>query len=215
MAVSVFEHPFLAGLLGDAEIAACFAVDADLKAMLGMLDARHIAGDERLTAQLREQVTARWRRTAPGRLAELQELARRRWSTRGDASFLLEPDLKDCRGGLRDWVGLRALASAQLVDISPAVTAASTVLLDVRCELHRMAGRATDVLRGQDRSTVAESLGQPDGEGGFQLRLWWKPFVTLIWLGGAMVALGGALALAGRVWRKRRPRGIADEDYYA
>jgi len=29
--------------------------------------------------------------------------------------------------------------------------------------------------------------------------LWWKPFVTLIWLGGALVALGGALALLGRV----------------
>ncbi len=33
----------------------------------------------------------------------------------------------------------------------------------------------------------------------WQLRLWWKPFVPLIWLGGALVALGGALALLGRV----------------
>ncbi|MHA6722619.1 heme lyase CcmF/NrfE family subunit [Sphingomonas sp. RS2018] len=43
------------------------------------------------------------------------------------------------------------------------------------------------------------------GEGGtWQLRLWWKPFVTLIWLGGGMIALGGALALVGRVWRAGR-----------
>jgi cytochrome c-type biogenesis protein CcmF len=34
--------------------------------------------------------------------------------------------------------------------------------------------------------------------------LWWKPLVTLIWLGGAMVALGGFLALVGRVRRERR-----------
>lgn len=40
---------------------------------------------------------------------------------------------------------------------------------------------------------------QPDGR--WQMRLWWKPFVTLIWLGGFMVALGGALALLGRVRR--------------
>ena len=33
----------------------------------------------------------------------------------------------------------------------------------------------------------------------WQVRLWWKPFVTFIWLGGALVALGGAIALLGRM----------------
>jgi cytochrome c-type biogenesis protein CcmF len=33
------------------------------------------------------------------------------------------------------------------------------------------------------------------------VRMWWKPFVTLIWLGGAMIAFGGALSLLGRVNR--------------
>jgi cytochrome c-type biogenesis protein CcmF len=47
-------------------------------------------------------------------------------------------------------------------------------------------------------------VGKPDPFGGWQLRLWWKPFVTLIWAGGALIALGGALALLGRVWRRRR-----------
>ncbi|HEX8574152.1 MAG TPA: heme lyase CcmF/NrfE family subunit [Allosphingosinicella sp.] len=47
-------------------------------------------------------------------------------------------------------------------------------------------------------------IGKPDGGGRWQLRLWWKPFVTLIWLGGALVALGGLLALVGRVRRERR-----------
>jgi [protein-PII] uridylyltransferase len=136
----------------------------DLKATLGMLDARHIAGDPALTGLLREQIISRWRRSAPGRLSELQQLARSRWATRGDASFLLEPDLKDCRGGLRDWVGLRALASAQLVNLAPAVVHASTVLLDVRGELHRMAGRNADVLRAQDRDSVATALDAADAD---------------------------------------------------
>jgi [protein-PII] uridylyltransferase len=130
----------------------------DLKAMLGMLDARHLAGDPALTGLLREQVITRWRRSAPSRLAELQELARGRWSARGDASFLLEPDLKDCRGGLRDWVGLRALASAQLLDLTAPVVQASTTLLDIRGELHRLVGRGVDVLRAQDRASVADAL---------------------------------------------------------
>lgn len=47
-------------------------------------------------------------------------------------------------------------------------------------------------------------LGQGDDAGRWQLRLWWKPFVTLIWLGGGLVALGGALALLGRVRRRRK-----------
>ena len=47
-------------------------------------------------------------------------------------------------------------------------------------------------------------LGEPDGTGRWQLRLWWKPFVTLIWFGGALVALGGALSLLGRLLRARQ-----------
>ncbi|HVF95195.1 MAG TPA: heme lyase CcmF/NrfE family subunit [Sphingomonas sp.] len=47
-------------------------------------------------------------------------------------------------------------------------------------------------------------LGQQDASGRWQLRLWWKPFVTLIWLGGVLIALGGALSLLGRLRRERR-----------
>ena len=47
-------------------------------------------------------------------------------------------------------------------------------------------------------------IGKADPSGGWQLRLWWKPFVTLIWAGGALIAFGGALALVGRLWRMRR-----------
>jgi cytochrome c-type biogenesis protein CcmF len=47
-------------------------------------------------------------------------------------------------------------------------------------------------------------LGRQGEDGRWQLRLWWKPFVTLIWGGGAMVAVGGLLSLAGRVRRERR-----------
>jgi cytochrome c-type biogenesis protein CcmF len=54
-------------------------------------------------------------------------------------------------------------------------------------------------------------LGKPDPSGAWQLRLWWKPFVTLIWAGGALIAIGGALALLGRLWRfRRREKSAAD-----
>lgn len=48
-------------------------------------------------------------------------------------------------------------------------------------------------------------VGAPVPGGRWQLRLWWKPFVTLIWLGGALIALGGALSLIGRALPRHRP----------
>tara|TARA_R110000782_G_scaffold78293_5_gene156125 strand:+ start:114867 stop:116813 length:1947 start_codon:yes stop_codon:yes gene_type:complete len=41
-------------------------------------------------------------------------------------------------------------------------------------------------------------LGDALDDGRWQMRIWWKPFVTLIWYGGFMIALGGTLALVGR-----------------
>jgi cytochrome c-type biogenesis protein CcmF len=47
-------------------------------------------------------------------------------------------------------------------------------------------------------------IAQPDGagDGRWQVRLWWKPFVTFIWYGGMLVALGGLIALFGRMFRR-------------
>jgi len=56
-------------------------------------------------------------------------------------------------------------------------------------------------------------LGERDDQGRWQLRLWWKPFVTLIWLGGILIALGGALALAGRLFRERQQRRRIEEAF--
>jgi cytochrome c-type biogenesis protein CcmF len=47
-----------------------------------------------------------------------------------------------------------------------------------------------------------------EAEGGrWQLRMWWKPFVTWIWYGGVLIALGGVLALIGRLSGDLRRRG--------
>ena len=52
------------------------------------------------------------------------------------------------------------------------------------------------------------TIGEKEIDGRWLLRMWWKPFVTLIWLGGAMIALGGAMALLGRVRRDLFARGM-------
>ena len=57
-------------------------------------------------------------------------------------------------------------------------------------------------------------LGDAAGEGRWQLRLWWKPFVTLIWYGGVLIALGGLLAMLGHlragVRRSRIGKALAE-----
>jgi cytochrome c-type biogenesis protein CcmF len=42
-------------------------------------------------------------------------------------------------------------------------------------------------------------IGARTPDGRWQLRVWWKPFVTFIWYGGLLIALGGVLAIVGRV----------------
>ena len=42
-------------------------------------------------------------------------------------------------------------------------------------------------------------IGGEATDGRWQLRLWWKPFVTWIWYGGVLIAFGGLLALIGRL----------------
>ena len=42
-------------------------------------------------------------------------------------------------------------------------------------------------------------VGHQGEDGRWQVMVWWKPFVTWIWFGGLLIALGGLLALIGHV----------------
>jgi [protein-PII] uridylyltransferase len=142
---------------------------ADLKAALGLLDARHVAGDPTVSADLIAATRAVWRQGASSRLPELRAFGEERARTAGEVAFLLEPDLKEARGGLRDVHALHALAVAQVADPpSGQVAAAHEVLLDVRGELHRRtvgSGRRTvDRLVMQEQDAIADALGYADAD---------------------------------------------------
>ncbi|WP_413759119.1 [protein-PII] uridylyltransferase [Streptomyces sp. MMBL 11-3] len=137
----------------------------DLKVQLGLLDARHLAGDLGLTAGLRTAVLADWRNQAPKRLPELQELCAARAERQGELQYLLEPDLKEARGGLRDATALRAVAASWLADAPrEGLADARRRLLDVRDALHLATGRATDRLALQEQDQVAAELGLLDAD---------------------------------------------------
>jgi len=137
----------------------------DTKAALGLLDARHLSGDAELSARLREAALLQWRQQAATHLPVLRELTTQRWRQQGELAFLLDGDIKEARGGLRDVRVLRGVAYAQVADAwRPPVRAAYTRLLDVRDGLHLVAGRRRDRLLVQDLSDVATLLGVPGPE---------------------------------------------------
>ncbi|WP_207839352.1 [protein-PII] uridylyltransferase [Williamsia soli] len=139
----------------------------DMTAALGLLEARHIAGDEDLSKLLIGGIRQQWRTDIRSRFGGLVDQARDRWRRSGDIAHRAEPDLKYGRGGLRDVHMLDALAVAQLTDGMAALRPDSpggglrqayTRLLDVRTELHRITGRPREQLRAQDADEIGAAL---------------------------------------------------------
>ena len=84
------------------------------------------------------------------------------------------------------------------------LTAAFFKLAD-QLPVDRAGGRASEAaIRTRWDGQLYTVISAADPDGRWQLRLWWKPFVTLIWFGGMLIALGGTLSLIGRTRRKDR-----------
>ena len=141
--------------------------NTDLIAALGMLDARHIVGDARLSEELIAGARRQWRSAIRSRMDELVEITNVRWQRCGRISQRAEPDLKSGRGGLRDVQTLDALGVAQLIDrhgmARPEAPGGSLddaylTLLDVRTELHRVSGRGRDQLLAQFADEISAAL---------------------------------------------------------
>jgi len=138
---------------------------ADLKVALGLLSARHVAGDPDLTERLRAGALEDWRSAAPARLAELHAAHDERARTSGELAFLLEPDLKEARGGLRDVHAIQAVAAAWVAPApGPRVRTAYEQILDARHALHEVTGRRLDRLVFEEQDEVARALGLLDGD---------------------------------------------------
>ena len=141
--------------------------DEDLDTATSLLTVRPLAGDAELAERVATEGRARWRRHGRRWLATLNDRRAERRARSGDVAYLLEPDLKEGHGGLRDVQTLRWAAQADLV-LSPADVARLAVcddrLLDIRVELHRVTGRPGDVLRLEQQDAVAAAVGVADAD---------------------------------------------------
>ncbi|NHT17263.1 [protein-PII] uridylyltransferase [Cellulomonas sp. IC4_254] len=135
----------------------------DLPAAVGLLDLRPVAGDPGIVHRARSALLADWRSAARRRLPELLASTRQRADRHGELAYLIEPDLKEARGGIRDAVVLSALAATWLTDRPHgAVDRAHAHLLDVRDAVQTVSRRHTNRLLLADQDEVAELLGVGD-----------------------------------------------------
>ncbi|MBW3561591.1 MAG: [protein-PII] uridylyltransferase [Actinobacteria bacterium] len=200
----------------------------DVDIATATLDARTVAGPSDLTARTRAALIAELQRRPARFLDALAARDAERRIRYGDVAEVLEPELKEGAGGLRDVQSLRWAAAALLGDpaLDPLVAAgylsaadrtrlarAYATLLDVRVALHLDAGHGTDRLIFQRQDPVAGRLGR----GGDGASLLHDLFLTARTIDhvhrAAWAVIGSDLERRDRRGRllRRRTRPVRDE----
>jgi [protein-PII] uridylyltransferase len=137
-------------------------IRSDLETATAIVTARVVAGDPDFGRRVIEKSTAKLRKQGREWLGELHARVLERHQTAGEVAYLLEPDLKNGRGGLRDIQAIR-WAHAVGLGVSEAdlqgLDECNEILLTIRTALHLVTGRAGDVLHLQDQGAVASEAG--------------------------------------------------------
>ncbi|MDJ0978253.1 MAG: [protein-PII] uridylyltransferase [Erythrobacter sp.] len=153
----------------------------DLTIRTALLEARLVWGDQAIYEEARSRF---WREVVRGSEREFvtQKLAERnqRHERMGDSRYVVEPNVKEGKGGLRDlqalyWIGKyihRTETAAELVGVGLLTKSeyrsfrrAESFLLAVRCHMHELAGRAEDRLTFDLQRQVAERMNFADRPG--------------------------------------------------
>ena len=153
----------------------------DITIRTNLLESRFVMGDSRLAAELDERL---WNdlflSTGPEFVEAKLHERKQRHTRHGQSRYLLEPNIKEGKGGLRDlqtlyWIGkylTRSASPRELVehgiftaDELAIFEEAETFLWSVRCLLHHMAGRPTEQLTFDMQVEIAAALGYEDQGG--------------------------------------------------
>jgi [protein-PII] uridylyltransferase len=141
------------------------ALSEDLKVAMGLLDIRLICGSADLVADIQNLALTTWREDNDRYLPELEKTLEERYERNGELAYLLEPDLKESRGGLRDITALRAMhVSGALTLPMERISQAESVLSTAREALHLVSGRDKDRLLFTEQDKVAAHLGYDDAD---------------------------------------------------
>lgn len=153
----------------------------DLTIRTSLLESRFIWGDrdvyEEVTVRFWNQVVGK---TGPEYVREKMEERDERHKRMGDSRYVVEPNIKDGKGGLRDlqtlyWIGKylhRVKSASALVDVGlltkreyRSFQKAENFLWAVRCHMHDIAGRAEERLTFDLQREVADRMQYADRPG--------------------------------------------------
>ncbi|MBB5732204.1 [protein-PII] uridylyltransferase [Altererythrobacter atlanticus] len=153
----------------------------DLTIRTALLEGRYLWGDQDLYKDASRRF---WSEVVPGSeaqfVAEKLEERNNRHKRMGDSRYVVEPNVKDGKGGLRDlqtlyWIGKynhRVTSAAELVDVGlftqkeyRTFRRAENFLLAVRCHLHTITGRGEDRLTFDLQREVARRMNFADRPG--------------------------------------------------
>ena len=141
------------------------AARVDIRVATGLLDIRYIAGDRELFENVQRDAREDWRFYFKNHCVSLISSLTERHQRSGDLAYLLEPDLKESKGGLRDAAALRAIATAGVMDIAlDRISNAESILSSVREELHLVTNRSKDKLLFQEQDKVASQLNYKNAD---------------------------------------------------
>ena len=133
----------------------------DLDTATALVTARHLAGSELLAQEVIGSARDAWRQRGRTWLVNLHERMQERYVTSGEVAFLLEPNIKESLGGLRDIHALWWAIEAGLVltsEDADALKKCNETLLQVRVALHQHTNRVGDVLHLEEQIPVAAAL---------------------------------------------------------
>ncbi len=156
-------------------------VKQDYTIRTSLLETRFLCGDAAISAELHDTLRAQ---LFHGTTADFIEAKLEERSTRhckqGGQRYMLEPNVKEGKGGLRDLQTLYWIAKyehgvdevADLVNIGlfrpeefEAFDEAERFLWAIRCQLHLIAGRAQDQLTFDNQVAIAERFGYVEHSG--------------------------------------------------
>ncbi len=138
----------------------------DPRVLIGMLDARLAFGSPDLFEALKGRAEANFRSQIEHYRGVFRSQAEERRGESGELAFLLEPDLKEAHGGMRDMVVLGHLLRLEPEGAQALETLAGhrEFLIRIRNLVQARAGRAQNRLLLQDQDWVAEAAGCADAD---------------------------------------------------
>ncbi|WP_447970579.1 [protein-PII] uridylyltransferase [Nitrospira sp. M1] len=152
--------------------------DADLPAKTALMESRFLAGNPAVFQDFQNRFTRRnLDKRVPQFIQQKLKERQRDYAKFGETVFLLEPNIKKSKGGLRDlhllqWVGMAKYQASTIQDLTNcgviartdalAIQEAREFLWRIRCLMHFDAGRAQDILTFEDQERLAANFGMSD-----------------------------------------------------